>query len=391
MSKLFEWGRRLCREVELAAPPVVQQVVMPRFHEAKEITRMALKPYLTLDQWQGAGQGGPLVVSYAGLGYSTSFLKSLLFTSEPHEKKVDQIPVWSHNEWLEAVPSDVVIIEASKHLIQTLPRQGAFVLPLRVQHLVGVQKSWEEIRSNFRESARKNDVQRIQKFGYEYELSRRPEDLEMFYQTMYVPTMEERHGELASIPPFENLQPYFRRGFLLLIKREGRVVSAGLCTSQRKAVLIAMSGVVNADHQLRREGAVAAIHYSLIHWANQTGYEVVNLGACWPFLSNGIFQSKRKWGTTAVIPPREHKRIWIKVQRDTPAVRRFLKENPTVVVSPGGALQGLVFTDDSVSVTAQARAACDKKYATPGLDGLLIRSIEELVGEAKKDNQRERH
>lgn len=381
MSKLFEWSRGLLLEAELAAPPVVQQAVLTRFHEAKEITRMLVRPYLTLYQWQGQGHGGPLRVSYAGFGFAAPFLKSLLFAEEPVVKQEGRLSVWSLKEQLDSLPGDLIIVEASKHLTGTLSAPAAFALPLRVQHHVGVKKSWEEIQGNFRESARKNDVQRIHKFGYEYELSQRPEDFDMFYQTMYVPTMGERHGELASVSSYPILQQYLRRGFLLLIKREGRPVSAGLCSIQGKTVLIAVSGVLNADHQLRREGAVAAIHYSLIRWAHGAGYERVNLGACWPILNNGILQSKRKWGATVTIPPREHKRIWVRVQRPTPAAAQFLQDNPVVAVGPSGTLQGLIFSADPAAITPAARADWEKKYNMPGLSALCVRSVAEFAME----------
>jgi hypothetical protein len=92
-----------------------------------------------------------------------------------------------------------------------------------------------------------------------------------------------------------------------------------------------------------------------------------------------------------IMPMREYKRIWIRVQRDTPAVAQFLKDNPAVVVSPNGGLKGLVFTDDPANITHQARAELDKKYLTPGLNGLLVRSTAELVGEAEKGDHSERH
>ncbi len=379
MSRLFEWGRWVWCEAELSASPMIQRTVMPRLHEAKEVSRLLLRPYLIIYQWQGQGQGGPLTVSYAGLGYASPFLQKLLFTEEPSEREICRIPVWNLSKQVDSLSSDLTIIEASKYLTRKLPRRGSISLPFRVYHSLDVQREWKDLRGGFRETTRKNDLRRIRKYGYECTLSRSQEDLEMFYHTMYVPTTAARHGQLASIDPIETLYQYFRHGFLLLIKRDGRIVSGGLCSIQQKTVSIALSGVINSNRQLRREGAVAAIHYSLIRWANEEGYQTVNLGACWPFLNNGIFQYKRKWGATVAIPSREHKRIWIRIQRDTPAVRQYMKDNPCVVVGERGELQGLVVTDNLDSVTTEVRARWQKRYATPGLHDLLVRSIADFL------------
>jgi hypothetical protein len=115
-----------------------------------------------------------------------------------------------------------------------------------------------------------------------------------------------------------------------------------------------------------------------IRWAHQEGYRGVKLGECWPYLS-GIFRSKRKWGAAVSVSPREHKQIWIRVQRNTPAVSQFLKSNPCVIIDGRGKLQGLIVTDDVDNVTPETEATWRKLYATPGLGGLLVRSMTDLM------------
>ncbi len=383
MSKLLQWSRELWLEAQLAAPPVVQRTVMPRLHQAKEIARLVMHPYLTAFQWQGETPAGALTVSYAGLGNSSSYLKTLLFTAEPTEKAAGQLPVGSIGQQINALDSDLVIIEASQHLTRRLPAQGAVALPFRLQHIVYLQKEWAEVWHNFRSSARKQDVRLVKKFGYEYQLSRNPADVEAFYHTMYVPTTVDRHGELASVSSLENLHRFFQHGFLLQIKRDGRPVSGAICSVHGSLVNLAMTGVLEADGQLMREGAIAAIYYFLLLWAHGAGHQTVNLGFCWPFLKDGIFQFKRKWGATAMIPPREYKHIWLKVQRDTPAVREFLRNNPCVVTNKARALHGLVFTDDPAAVPPETKTEWLQRYETPGLSEVVICSMADLLHKAK--------
>jgi hypothetical protein len=385
MSKLSEWGRWLWLEAELTASPTLQRTVLARLNEAKEIGRLVTRPLLTLQRWQGQGRGGPLTVDYVGLGYARPFMKHLLFVEEPSAREIGRVPFWSLGEEVASLEGDITIVEASKHLIRGFSYQGAVSLPFRLHHVVDLQRDWEEVWRSFGKSARKQDVRLVRKHGYGYELSRNPDDLETFYHTMYVPTTTERHGDLASLVPIERVHQYFRHGLLILVKRDGQIVSGGLCSVQKKTVYLSLTGVLNADHQLSREGAVAVIYYFLIRWAHEAGYHTVNLGACWPFLADGIFQFKRKWGASVILPPREHKLIWMRVRCDTPAVNQFITENPCVVVGDEGQLQGLVVVN-SDDITLEVETECRKRYATSGLSDLVICSVTDLLQRSGRKN-----
>lgn len=385
MNKLSEWGRWLWLEAELIAPPALQHTVLSGLHEAKEVGRLVTKHSVAIERWEGQGRGGPLSVDYAGLGYARPFLKDMIFLGEPIDREIDRIPFWSLGERAASLEGDITIVEASKRLIRGFSHRGAVSLPFRLHHVVDLQRDWDDLWRTFGKSARKQDVRLVRKHGYEYQLSRTRDDLEVFYHTMYLPTTVERHGQLASLVPIERLYQYFRHGVLILVKRDGQFVSGGLCSVQKNTVYLSVTGVLNADRQLSREGAVAVIYYFLIKWAHEAGYHAVNLGACWPFLGDGIFQFKRKWGASVIIPPREHKLIWMKVRRDTPAVSQFITENPCVVVGDDGQLLGLVVTD-SEDTTPELEAKFRSRYETPGLSDLVICSVTDLLQRSGRKN-----
>jgi hypothetical protein len=196
---------------------------------------------------------------------------------------------------------------------------------------------------------------------------------------MYLPSVKARHGNLAIPSSFNETYQFFRHGLLLMIKRDGRYVSGCVCSAQQRAVKFVEVGVLDGDMQLMREGAQGAVYYALAHWANQQGYEFVDLLGAWPFISSGVFWYKRRWGATVSLSPDEHKRIWIGIKRNTPAVSRFLKSNPCVVVDGKGNLQGLIVTDDPDNVTPDMEATWNKMYATPGLCGFLNCSVSDLM------------
>jgi len=67
-------------------------------------------------------------------------------------------------------------------------------------------------------------------------------------------------------------------------------------------------------------------------------------------------------------------------------VSQFLKENPFIVVDKAGKLHGLVIVDDPHNVPAKTRKGWEKRYATPGLSSLLIRSVSNFAKEPANVN-----
>ncbi len=384
MSRLFGFGRRLWIKVQPKIPPSIQRAIVPYLREAKGVTQLLAKPHLTFFQLQGQNQGDPVIVAYAGSEYDKRFLKNILFTEEPVEREIGQVPIWSLSKMATLPASDIVIVEANKHLIHRLPRQNAIVLPHRVELVLDVRGDWAEVKRRFRRAARAADLRRVRKYGYTYEASHSDQDFEMFYHKMYLPSVRARHGEVARTKTFRDVYQIFQRGWLFLIERDGACVSGGLWTSQQGVVYLEVLGVLNSDMQLMREGAQAAVYHALIKWSNQMGYRAVNFGTCLPYLEGGLFQYKRKWGSTVGVPPGDNMRFWIKFCHNTPAVLRFLQDNPCIVVNEQGELLGLITTDDPASITAETETAWHKQYTTPGLNDLVIRSATDLVSMDKE-------
>jgi hypothetical protein len=383
MGKLFEWSRRVWIEAQLVAPPPIQQAIVPRLHEAKDLL---LRPYLPVYQWRGQGHGGPLVVTYAGHSrYTTRNLQSLLFVEKPKESEVGRIPFWKLSALVDSEIGDVTIVEAVERVIRTLPAPGAIVLPYLVQMTLDVKGDWQDVRRRI-SGKRRHDQERImRKYGYSYKVSNSDKDFEMFYHQMYLPTTKKRHGELAGLSTIEEVYPYFRHGWLLLVKRNNAYVSGTLCVAHGDVVHTKLGGVLNGDRRLINEGAQGAIYYAIIRWTNQQKkYKAVNLEASLPYLNNPVFRYKRSWGTSVSVASHLHGQTWIKIRRNIPAVRQFLEDNPFITVDKSGNLQGFIVVDGPEKVSPENIAECHKRYETPGLNGLLIRSMADIMAESER-------
>jgi hypothetical protein len=221
---------------------------------------------------------------------------------------------------------------------------------------------------------RRNEFRLIRKYKYQFEISRKNQDFEKFYSEMYLPTMLERHKELAAPESMENARVYFRHGLLFKVKREGDWISGGVCQLQRRMVNFKFQGVKDADRQLMRQASQSAVYFAVIHWANQMGFEAVNFEGCRSFMT-GLFYYKRKWGTSVSIPAHQYQRIWIKVRHLTPAVRRFFQDNPCIVMDKSENLYTLIVTEEAADITPKIEEKWMKQYMTPGLSGLQIRKF----------------
>ncbi|GIK41910.1 MAG: hypothetical protein BroJett011_57430 [Chloroflexota bacterium] len=384
MKSLFELSRDLWVEAQLRAPDWAQRSVIPYLHGAKELMR--LRPYLTIYRLSGHNQGGPLTVDYVGLDYLSGLLDNPftdyrptlvrnLFAEAPTIKEIGRVALWQAGTLTNLPGNDLVIVLGSQYLIRSLPRQNAIVQPFFVRMLLNVRGDWDDVKRRFHKNVRDYQLRLVRKYGYEYEVSPREEDFEMFYHQMYSPTMAQRHHELASPMSVEEARQNFQRGFLHLIKRDGQYVAGGLSYPQGRIIRFRLIGVVNADEQLMREGALGAYYYAITHWANQEGYDYVSFGDSAPHLADGILQHKRRWGAAATCSDTSQQRIWLKVKRDTPAVRQFFKDNPLIIIGERGQLQGLIVTDEPDKVTEATRQDWEKQYATSGLEKLLICSV----------------
>jgi len=380
VNSIREFLRSAWIKARLTSPSFVNRAIEPYLHEGKEIVRLLSQPHLPIYELQGQGQGGPLSVTYVGLNLAKPYLKSILFEEDPVEREVGQAPFWRTDRLVDGLPGDIVIVEAYQRLIHRLPRQNALVLPHYVFPILDVRGDWQDVRSRLFKTVRTHELRLVRKHGYTYRVSHDPQDFEEFYHQMYWPTMDGRHGELSSPMSIAKAHQYFQHGWLFRVERDDEWVSGLICYLQQNTVIAQIMGVRDADTQLMRDGAASTLYYTAVHWANQNGYEAVNFLGTEPFLDAGQFRYKRKWGTAMSIPPQLHRRIWLKVQRVTPAVSTFLQENPCIVVDDRRKeLYGLIVVDDLDSVTTDTKERWEERYTTLGLSHLAVRSVNDFA------------
>lgn len=383
IPSLSEFARWLWIEMQLDAPPLIQRTFIPWLHQCKEVTRLLANPWMPLYEMRGENHIGALTVAYGGLGYCKPLLQSMLFEGKPQENKAAGVFVLRPGQLDLIGESDLIIIESGRFLISKLRDESAIMLPFRVQLIVDLGGEWRQVEERFHRHIRQHMRRSLAAFQYDYVITRSEQQLASFYNEMYVPTMHLRHGDLAAIMPFQEASQLLRHGWLFLVKRDGASVCGWLGHARQNIVEYREMGVLKGDLQLMKEEVVDAMIYLAIRWAHQQGYLAFRLGDVWPFLSGG-FLAKRKWGATVSVSPNQHKQIWIRIMRDTPAVQSFCRDHPCIVVDRSGTLRGLYVVDDPCKITSLELAEWRKRYTTPGLSDPIVCSLKDLMQSTHK-------
>jgi hypothetical protein len=307
-----------------------------------------------------------------------------VFADEPTERTVRRVPIWRWRELQDRPSSDLVIVQGSRLLIRRLPQRHAIVLPEFVHHVLDLSGDLSAVEGRLHRKLLRT-IRQAQKHGYQLDVSQSDRDFDEFYRRMALPTTRMRHGELSTPMPRYEAYQYFRRGLLFRIRRDGDWVAGAVCQSDQGTLLGQILGVRWGDPQEMKMGVLYALHYAVIRWANEHGYRSLDFLETGPYLESGLFQNKRRWGTTVSVPYYTRRQTWLQARRVTPALAGFLKENPFVIVDAENRLHGLIAVDDPASVPAETRLDWEKRYATPGLDSLIVRAVGSFVESRHED------
>ncbi len=290
MIELPVMKHRPWRMPEWSDYPFLQRALLPPYSRLKELALPVVKPYLDVSELRGRGKGGPLTVTYIGLTYGKWYLKSKMFSEEPVEVNKEPVPVRHLNEVVRDLRGDVVIVAAGERVIRGLPSENAVVVPLWVEQVLDIRGDWEDVKKRFRNSdSVDGEFRRLRKYSYSHEITHDERDLENYYQTMYLPTMQSRHGENAIVVSTEESKKHFRRGYLVLVRREGRAVAGCLCRFQGGIAKGITSGIVNGDEQLLKQSVMAALYLAFLQSANQAGCKSFDFLGCPPSPAIGVF------------------------------------------------------------------------------------------------------
>jgi hypothetical protein len=273
--------------------------------------------------------------------------------------------------------ADLVVVGAEARQVRALPARRALHAPFRVHLVVDVAADPDAMQQRISKRERWEFRRNMRRYGWQLEEDSSPGALEFFYRRMHVPTMRQRHGERGRS---ESLvvarEAILRHGCLFFVRSGGERVAGVLChwSADRGTLTTRLLGVLDGAPEHYDNGSFKAVYHLLLAWASRHRVPRVDFFGTEALLSKGIFQWKRKFGPRVVLPPNHFatKRMYLRVQRDTPTVRDFLVANPMLVYS-SGALQPVYFTDGTRPARLEISASC------PGLAEPRIIDLDDFL------------
>ncbi|MBN1929368.1 MAG: hypothetical protein JW764_07485 [Chlorobiaceae bacterium] len=212
----------------------------------------------------------------------------------------------------------------------------------------------------------KNDIRIIRKNNLQYRVTDSLESIDDFFVNFWVPTVKKRYPEKDAKDIQKERRSWSEyRCELLMVSDGGCDVSGVLIRYDDDCPYLWRNGLKNGDLSLWKKGAIAATYYYGALYLGSKGYKELYLGLSRGFLSDGVFQYKKKWG--GAVKGRDRYAFGLRVFNDSAGVRKFLTNNPV-----------FSFYNDGLYLTVFTEGAENRdknKYLLDGLDGVRFVDI----------------
>jgi hypothetical protein len=266
---------------------------------------------------------------------------------------------------------DLCLAVLPKEYESTLAGAYSYLSSEKVRQVIETSGTWEQVRSGFVHKKQQITNNFSEKYGLEYRISHDPSDLAFFYERMFVPHIRRRYGELSIIEPYEKIKPFFEKGMLLFVRKNGVDVAGALSLIQNETLVFRRTGVLDGDESHVEAGAQTALYYYQIKYANENGLRAVDAMMSHPFLNDGVFRHKKEWGATVLSDDESYTWVYLFHLGPSAKLAKFYEDNPMVISTVKG-LQGLVGLSGKDNSTQDVLKVFSKRYACKGLEGFVL-------------------
>ncbi|MBL4819965.1 MAG: hypothetical protein JKY98_03100 [Gammaproteobacteria bacterium] len=303
-----------------------------------------------------------------GVGEKTNhYLAELLYEPEYQVNSLGCTWLWNASRFTaRIVPEAVVFFTEIGRQNKKLVFYGKnyFRIPLWVRG---------EVRLPLNESVTKKkdyreQIRKIRKAGFDFEVTRSRAQFEDFYENMYVPQVSLSHGDSSQLTSMESLAKVFDKLELLVVKMGEQAVAGELISYEDSTPKLRAVGVRDRNPELLKKGALAACYSFALQYLEQQGFSDVNVGDSRGFINDGVLTYKRKWGQS-IVEPRSII-LLMKVMQNTPNARELLRNLP-IICENGGALASMVFSDETELDAMRASPKFIEHHHIPGTSELV--------------------
>jgi hypothetical protein len=326
--------------------------------------------------------GLPLAVFYFGSYDNYAFLIRRLYVDHQIVARHSRVSALQAGRFLTRYADRVDLQCSDVELLycKLLRTKEFLAVPQWVRQKYDIPNTWQEVVASFRHNTRKTDLRKVRKYGFTYRITQSEHDFREFYHRMYVPYLTTRFTDEVIIEPEWKVLRQCRKGELMQVLRDNRVVAAVLLHRSAGRLAYVWVGVPDDLEQELHTGAFSAAYYFTIVHGYSHGCRLIDFLGSRPVLNDGLFRYKRKWGTYVEDSPVPRGDILLRPVRLGAAVRSFLRTNH-FIVRDGQGIAAKILHDNGPLSREDVHMAQEDLY-TKGLRSLKLFSLAGVEADA---------
>jgi len=182
----------------------------------------------------------------------------------------------------------------------------------------------------------RHDVARIRARGFSAVVCRDPAWAHEFFHRFHAPSIAARYGREGYVRGLRAIRRDVAQdgGEFLQIMRDGECVAALLGFPRSDGYRMAKLGWRAGDPQVAKSGALAAIYWFTMQRAHEIGLSQVRMGGTSPYLEDGQFRYKAKWGAVLERPGPGRSECFLVLNPAHPDCRRMLAARSLIACGP---------------------------------------------------------
>jgi len=312
-----------------------------------------------------------LSIAYAGTEINRNYLIKIAYDDSFRGNYLGKVWLWKISAVVrEKSPNcSLMVIGVDKLLWRWFTKRTYFNVPFWVSSLVNISSDTSLLWTS---KNVKNDIRRIRNNKLSFEITRDPSQFDNFYYNMHLPYVVAAHGNRAILGAYYNMKKEFKKGELVLIKKENQYIAGALLVYKKMQAFPMFLGIKDGNFEYVKEGAIGAIYYFVLRYLKEKGYEKIDLGPSRPFLKDGVLRYKRKWGGHQIsCSPQSDGNYYVQPLTNTPGLKAFLINNPFIFIDKQK-INGAVFVNNIHSVPRESWEKIYKDYYFNGMSKLFI-------------------
>jgi hypothetical protein len=245
-------------------------------------------------RWRGNAAGGAqATMLVAGPEPWSGYLPQRFFGVEAEREPLGTFRPWSLRGALAGEAADLTVIRLDWVTARLYFRAGY----LRVPAWVGAYCPPEvALAAPARSGSVRSDLQLLRSRGFSSETTRGETGAEVFYHDMYMPLMQERHGESAVVRDLPWLRKSLARGGVAWVTKDGRRVGGMGFEFDGGVMKLTVAGVLGGDHRLFK-GVLSGAYLGAFRYACEQGCALIDFGGTRPSPADGLTRYKVKFGS----------------------------------------------------------------------------------------------